>query len=226
MGILLNNKMQQGYQQAPGGMNPNYQQQYQQAGWDQQQMQNYGYQNSQQPQGYQFQPTKMDANYLKENKDQVFEMFDRDRSGKLGANEAWAAIAHLYQIQGKYPQQQDIMYAMKQFDDDMSGYLDREEFYRLMKYLSGNLDKGEYDYSKGEKVGRKTDKKQEKTGKEGKDKKGGKGDKEGKDKKEKGDKEGKEKKDKGDKEGKEKKDKGEKEGKDKKDKGEKEGKDK
>merc|ERR1711957_951598 len=92
---------------------------------------------------------------LKENKDQVFGMFDRDRSGKLDANEAWAAIAHLYQIQGKYPQQQDIMYAMKQFDDDMSGYLDREEFYRLMKYLSGNLDKGEYDYSKGEKVAKK-----------------------------------------------------------------------
>merc|ERR1711957_210119 len=109
----------------------------------------------------------MDANYLKENKDQVFGMFDRDRSGKLDANEAWAAIAHLYQIQGKYPQQQDIMHAMKQFDDDMSGYLDREEFYRLMKYLTGNLKKGKFDYNSHDKLGRKKDKK------EGKGKKGG-----------------------------------------------------
>ena len=87
---------QRGY----GQPNPAYQQQYAQAGWDQQQMQGYGYQNHQAQQGYQFQPTHMDKQHLKENKDQVFEMFDRDRSGQLDANEAWAAIAHLYQAQG------------------------------------------------------------------------------------------------------------------------------
>merc|ERR1712183_668567 len=167
---------------AYGGYNPNYQQQYQQAGWNQQHMQNYGYQQYQAPQGYQFQPTHMDANYLKQNKDQVFEMFDRDRRGSLDANEAWAAIAHLYQQQGKYPSQQDIMYAMKQFDDDMSGYLDREEFYRLMKYLSGNLNKGQYDYKSNDKVGRKKDKKE---GKGKKDKSGKNKEKKDKDKKDK-----------------------------------------
>ena len=70
------------------------------------------------------------------------------------------------------------MHAMKQFDDDMSGYLDREEFYRLMKYLSGNLKKGKHDYSSKDQLGRKKDKKsgkhkekKSKEGKEGKDKK-------------------------------------------------------
>jgi hypothetical protein len=84
---------QGGYQGNQQGYQPNYY--AQQAGWNQQQMQGNAYQQHQSPAGYQFQPTPMNQDYVKGNSDKVFEMYDRDRSGKLDMNEAYGAIGNL-----------------------------------------------------------------------------------------------------------------------------------
>merc|ERR1739845_34902 len=80
---------QQGYGQ-PGYGHP--QQQHwggmQAAGWNMQQMGGHGYKNWQQPAGYQFQPCHIPRDYVKDNSERVFMMYDTDRSGALDANEA------------------------------------------------------------------------------------------------------------------------------------------
>lgn len=131
------------------------QQQYQLAGWNPEQFQNNGYRQWQMPKGYQFQATFLNRQNAMDSSGVIFHQYDRDANGKLDINEAPIAIQAIYSQVGKYPNQNDVMFALREFDEDRNGYLTIKEFQRLVRYISGNR--------KSNKKGKK-----QKLGKEGK----------------------------------------------------------
>merc|ERR1712228_248524 len=81
---------QMGYGQPQMGMGGHHGFNAQAAGWNMQAMG--GYKNWHQPQGSHFQPMHLPRDYVKANADNIFMMYDTDRSGQLDANEAMMAI--------------------------------------------------------------------------------------------------------------------------------------
>ena len=89
-------------------------------------------------QGYQMQSYNFNPNAIIQYAAQIFQQFDRDRSGMLEMHEFPMMCASFFNQMGMAPPSyNDINFLMYHFDRDRNGRIDFNEFRGMLNYLGG-----------------------------------------------------------------------------------------